>query len=167
MTRRPRRLEDLDQIGVGLAQHQNGAGLDDPGLLPGDLLTGVAQVLHVVELDVGDHRHLAVDDVGGVPQATEAHLDDRDVDGDVGEPLERGAVDDLEVARLVGQEVFERGDVHEDAVEVVVGDRLAVPRHALVEALQVRARVGADREAVGREQRGDHARHAGLAVGAR
>ena len=43
----------------------------------------------------------AVDDVRRVPGAAEADLDHRDVDRDVGEPVERGRGEDLEVARPV------------------------------------------------------------------
>ena len=48
--------------------------------------------------DVGDHGDLGVDDVGRVPPAEQADLDHGDVDGDVGEPAERGGGDRLEVA---------------------------------------------------------------------
>ena len=55
--------------------------------------------LGVVEPDVGDDRDLRVDHVRGVPAAEHPDLDHHDVDGDVGEPAERGGGDDLEVAR--------------------------------------------------------------------
>ena len=124
------------------------------------------EVLDVVELDVGDHRDLAVDHVGGVPAAPEAHLDDRDVDGHVGEPLQGGGVDDLEVAGAVVEHQLDVGDAQEDAVEVVVGDGLPVPGDALVEPLQVGAGVGAHREPRGHEQGGGDPRRRRLAVGA-
>ena len=69
-----------------------------------------AEVLDVVELHVGDDRDPAVDHVGGVPRAAEPDLDHRDVDRDVGEPLERGGVDDLEVAGPVREELLDVGD---------------------------------------------------------
>ena len=124
---RPACGEDRRELGVGLAEHERRARLHDPGLLLGDPGPGRAEVLDVVELDVGDHGDLAVDHVGGVPAAPEAHLDDRDVDGHVGEPLQGGGVDDLEVARAVVEHQLDVGDAQEDAVEVVVGDGLAVP----------------------------------------
>ena len=58
------------------AEHRDRAGLDDPGLVPGDLESRRAQVLGVVQADRRDHRDVAVDDVGGVPGAAEPDLDD-------------------------------------------------------------------------------------------
>ena len=61
---------------------------------------GRSEILDVVDAHVGDDRDVAVDDVGRVPRSAHADLDDRDVDGFVGEPAERGRGDDLEVRRL-------------------------------------------------------------------
>ena len=72
--------------------------LDDPRLLPGDVGQRRAGELVVVHADVGDDGDLGVDDVGGVPPPEQADLDDGDVDGDVGEPAERGRRARLEVA---------------------------------------------------------------------
>jgi hypothetical protein len=40
----------------------------------------------VVDVDLVEHGDVAADEVGGVPAAAHADLEDADVDGDVGEP---------------------------------------------------------------------------------
>ena len=47
----------------------------------------------------------------------------------------------------------------------LVADRIEVPRQALVDALEVGARVGADRQSVLAQQRRDHPGRGSLAVG--
>ena len=93
-------------------------------------------------------------------------LDDGDVDGDVGEPHERGRGEDLEVARPVGQVALDARDSGEQVGEVVVADRLVVPGEALVDPLEVRARVGADRQARRGQELDRDPHHRRLAVGA-
>ncbi len=129
--------ERMGQPWVGLADHHRAARLDDAGLLGGDVQRGGPGVLGVVDPDVGDHGNLRLADVGGVPPAEQAHLDDGDVDRDVGEPAERGGGDGFEVAGVHprdGLEVCHRGHL---LGELVVADRLAVAADALVEAFEV------------------------------
>ena len=76
---------------------EEAAGLDDAGLLVGDVLGGVAQQVRVVQGDRGDHGHLAVADVGGVGDAAQAHLDHGHVDRLVGEDGEAQDGQALEV----------------------------------------------------------------------
>ena len=139
--------EDVDQIRIGLAHHDGAPRLDDAGLLAGDVGEGRAGELGVVESDVGDHRHLCVDDVGGVPSAEHADLDHRDIDRDVGEPAERGRSDSLEVGGADPGDRLEVGDAGDLLGEVVVADRFTVALDPFVDAFEVRAGVGADRRA--------------------
>ena len=69
-------------VGLGvLRQGDEGAvGAEDAGLLAGDLGDGVAEVLLVVEGDVGDDREQRIDDVGSVEATAEADLEDGDLD---------------------------------------------------------------------------------------
>jgi hypothetical protein len=71
-------------------------GLDDAGLLEGDLFEGVAEVLLMVVSDRGDGTHRRSNDVGRVESAAEADLDDRDLDAARPEQLERGGGRGLE-----------------------------------------------------------------------
>ena len=120
-----RRLaEHGDEVRVDLADHRRRAGLDDPGLLPGDVGQRRAGELVVVHADVGDHGDLGVDDVGGVPAPEQADLDDGDVDGDVGEPAERRRRAGLEVARPDAGQPLEVGDGGDLLGELLVADRL-------------------------------------------
>ena len=69
-------------VGLGmLGEGDEGAvGAEDAGLFAGDLGDGVAEVVLVVEGDVGDDGEEGVDDVGGVETAAEAYFEDGDVD---------------------------------------------------------------------------------------
>ena len=119
----------------------------------------------VVAPDVGDHGDVGLDDVGGVVAAEQPDLDDRHVDGLVGEPRERRRGEQVEVAGPIGEQRLDRRDLGDDLGEVVVADRLAVAADALGDRLEVGAGVGADGEAVGPEQGGDHPGGGALAVG--
>ena len=57
------------------------AGLDDAGLLGGDLGQGVAQHLGVVQADGGDGADRRVDDVGGVEPPAQPGLQHLEVHG--------------------------------------------------------------------------------------
>ncbi len=164
--RRPR-LEDLDQIRILLADHDVGARFDDARLLAGHVAAPVPRQVGVVLADVGDDRDVAVDHVGRVEQAEQAHLDDGHIDGDLGEPGERRRGEQLEVGRLHPRERTERGDLADDLAEGVVADRFEVPLEAFVDALEMRARVGADGEARLDEQRRGEPGNRTLAVRAR
>ena len=146
--------EDRAQLGIGLPEHECRARLDDPGLLGGDRPAPVADEVGVVGPDVRDDGDGAVGDVGGVVAAEHPDLDDGDVDGDLGEPAERGRRRQLEPARLDAGERGQLGELGEHLGELVVGDGLAVAADALVEAMEVRARVGTDRQTrLGHERR--------------
>ena len=56
------------------------------------------------------------------------------------------------------------GDRSQEVVELVVGDRLALVRDALVHPFEVRARVRTDRQANGGKELRDHACRRRLAV---
>ena len=63
------------------------AGLDDPGLHPGDLSRGIPQGPGVVQADGADHGGFrGGDHVGGVPFAAHAHLQHGDIAAHMGEP---------------------------------------------------------------------------------
>ena len=80
--------QDLGRVDRLRGADQEAAGLDDAGLLVGDVPGGVAEQFRVVQGDRGDHGHLAVADVGGVGDAAQAHLDHGDIDRLVGEDRE-------------------------------------------------------------------------------
>ena len=106
--------DDRDRVGRAL-----GGLRDDAGLLAGDAGDVVAEVFDVVDADRGDHRDRRVDHIGGVPSPAHTHLDDRDVDGRVGERGERHGGEDLELAhrraagglRLLVDHLHERLDL--------------------------------------------------------
>ena len=128
------------------------------------------QVLGVVERDGRDDGDPRVDDVGGVPRAAHADLDDGDVDRRVGEEGVGHADHDLEEAH---RDVAARVDHLHVRRDVVVGldealgaHRLAVQDDPLPDRLQVRAGEAADAQAEPAQQFVDHPRRRRLAVGA-
>ena len=157
-----------------LRDDRDRARLDDARLLAGDAGDGVAEVVAVVEPDRGDDRHDAVGDVGRVPAAAEADLDDRDVDGRIGEGGERQRRHDLEVRQrhaTVGRRVgVDDGHVGLDLLprrqQALRRDRLPVEADPLAGVGQVRRREQAGAQAERAQQRLDHPRRGALAVGA-
>jgi hypothetical protein len=160
--------DDLEHVVVlGLADH-GGAVLDDAGLLDRHLGRGVAQ-LGVVEGDPVDHRHLPVDQVGGVPGAAHADLDHLGVHRQLGEPGEgedgQGLV---EGHRLVAGPVDlgqERLQVRPGLGELVGGDGSGGQRDPLTHVLEVGAGVDPGPDPEGGQQGRDHPGGRGLAVG--
>ncbi len=108
----------------------------------------------MVELDVRDDRDLTVSHVRRVPPAEQPDLDHDDVDRHVGEPAVRGGGQDLEVRRFDAGQRLGVGHAPDRLAELVVADGRPVDRDALVDPLQVRAGVGADREPVDLDQAG-------------
>ena len=133
--------EDRGQLGVGLAQYQGRAGLDDPRLLPGDVGPGRPDHLGVVEGDVGDDGDDPVGHVRAVPAAAEPDLDHGRVGGHVREPTERGRGEDVEVRRRRRQHRLHQRHRLDDLGQVAVGDRLAVPGKPLVDVKYLDCRV--------------------------
>ena len=90
---------------------------------------GVAEVLLVVEGDVGDDGEEGFDDVGGVEAASHAHFEDGDVDFLLREVEEGQGGEGFEEAGVVGrgarfgdQAAGGVVDLEVEAGEVVVGD---------------------------------------------
>ncbi len=160
-------------VGFGvLGEGDEGAvGAKDAGFFAGDLGDGVAQVVLMVEGDVGDDREEGVDDVGGVETASQAYFQDGDVDrlcvgssagicfisseveeGYRGENLEEAGG----VGEIAGIDETTGGfvDLKVEAGEVFVGYLGAVDLDALVDADQVGRGVEAGAIASGGEDAG-------------
>ncbi|CAB4707048.1 unannotated protein [freshwater metagenome] len=159
----------VDVLGLG-GDHGDRAGLDDAGLLDRDLAWGLAEVARVVDRDRQHDGDRCVDDVGGVPRAAHADLDDGRIDGGVGEGREGHRHDRLEegdrVRLVVVDQREERRHVVERTHEAFVAERLAVHADALGHPLDVRAGEAAGAQVEGAQQRIDHPARRGLAVGA-
>ena len=167
-------LQHLERRRVLLGRDRRGAGLDDARLDGGDLGDRVPEAVGVVEVDRGEHHHVAVGGVGRIPRTAHPDLDNRDVDGRVGEGHESEHRQQLEegegrVARggeFGVDEVDERRDLVPGIRDEPVVDRLAVDHDPLGEPLQVRAREQARAQTVGADDRLDDPRGRRLAVGA-
>ena len=63
-----------------VVEHSGTAPLDDPRLLTGDQGPGIAQLLGVLQADIGDHRRLrGGNHIGGIQAAAQPHLQHHDV----------------------------------------------------------------------------------------
>ncbi len=151
----------------------DGVGLDDAGLLPRDLLDGVAEEVPVVEVDRRDDRDRGVDDVRRVPRAAHADLDDRDVDRQVGERGVRDGHEHLEVGhrraavddRAGVDHLDERDHLVVGAEEALRVDRAPTDGDPLEHRVQVRRGEPTGVQAELAQQRLDDPGRARLAVG--
>ena len=128
----------------------------------------------MVHRNGSDHRDVAVRGVGRVPGSAHPHLEDEHVDGRVGardEGEHREQLEERQWILSVGRELLvDEGDERFDLIpgvgHRVICDRLTVDQDPLREPHEVRAREEAGPQAVRANQRLDHARRRGLAVGA-
>ncbi len=93
--------DDLVGFGVLREGDERAVRAEDAGFLAGDVGDGGAEVVHVVERDVGDDAELGRDDVGGVEAAAEAYFEDGDVDLLFGEVEEGDGGEGLKIAGRV------------------------------------------------------------------
>ena len=116
---------------VDFTHHDGHTGLDDTRLFGSDLRERVAEVLRVVEADVGDDAEDGRDDVRAVQTAAEACLDDGDVhlaaaeivEGHGRGQLEEGGLQAVDEVCVFGHEVH----------HALLRDGLAVDADALAE----------------------------------
>ena len=129
----------------------------------------------VVEVDRGEHRHIPVRRVRGVPRPAHPDLEHQHVDRGVGERDEGQCGQQLEerqglFARLDELRVHqpdERGHLVPRVGDGRIEHREPVDHDAFREALEVRAREKSRAQPVGAQQALDDAARARLAVGAR
>ena len=142
-----------------------------PAFSPAISVDGVAEEPLVVDRDRRDDSDLRVRDVGAVPGAADADLDDRRVDGCVGEGGKGHARQDFEerqwhlAARV--DEVEVRRDLVVRRQEARLVDGTAVKADAFAHGVQVRAGEPAGAQTELTQQRVDHAGGRRLAVRAR
>ncbi len=165
-----RRTRESSAPGCWWASTAIESALMIPAFSPGDRGDVGPEVLGVVQRDRRDDGDPRVGDVGGVPGAAHADLDDGDVDRRVGEQRVGHAHHDLEEAHRVlaarVDHLHVRGDVVVGLDEALGAHRLAVEHDPLPDRLQVRAGEPAHAQAEAAEQLVDHARRRRLAVGA-
>ena len=153
----------------GTAVHHSVAALlEDAGLGQRNLLHGIAQILRMIQADVGDHRHLGhFNDVGGIQRAAHAHFQHHDVALLAAEILEGDAGNQLEFRGGFLHGVRQGLDVLCHRSQIFIGNLHAVHLHPLMEAVDVRR--GVQSRAVARllQNGRGHGGGAALAVGAR
>ena len=128
---------------------QDAVGAQDTGLLPGDLGDRIAQIVLVVERDIGDDRNQGVNDIRRVETAPKPYLQNCDVDrlrftGPFSREVKKSkGRQDLEEARRMGKlPGFDQAagglvDLEVELCEVLVRNLGAVDLDALVNTDQV------------------------------
>ena len=167
-------LQDWHRLGRLLAAEHVSAALDDARLGGRNLGNRVAQALCVVHRNWRKYGHIAIGDVGRVPLATHADLKHEHVDRGIREDREAKHGKRLEECQsgvtlgleLRVDDLDERLDLLPDGVQALVADRLAVDRHALVQANEVRAGEATGAQAMLAQDAFDEASGRGLAVSA-
>ena len=158
--------KDLVGIGVAAVADHRAAGLDDPGLGPGDVRHRGAQLLHVVQPHGGDHRRLRhVDDVGGVQLPAHAHLQHHDLAVFLPEILHGQGGYQLELRRGVLHGVGVGLDTFGQLRQGLVRDLPPVHLHPLVEAVDEGGGVEANPVTGVFQNRRQHGGGGALAVG--
>ena len=146
-------------------------GLMMPGLVGGDQLHGVAQDLHVIQTDAGEHGHPRRQHVGGIDPAAQPHLHHGRVHLLLGEQAEGQGHQRLEVGgrtprRLPACLVQRRlHPMIPQAHQRCSGRHPAADLKALIQDLQMGRQVQAGAIARGRQNGGGHGRRRPLARG--
>jgi hypothetical protein len=131
-------VDRATHLGVHLAEDDGHPGLGDGGLLPGDRVEGIAQLVHVVEGYPRDRRRAGRGDhVRRIEPAADAHLEDREIHLRLAEGEHRRQGHGLEEREL--RPDLER--TREDLLERVVSQRLAVHANPLRQFHQVWRRI--------------------------
>lgn len=144
-----------------------------PGLLGRDGLKGVAEEVRVIHRDWSDHRDLPVGDIGGIPSATHADLDHRDIDRRVGE----GGIGDGDQHLEIGHprsalgkaariDDLDDGDhLLIDLQEALDADRLTAEGDPFAQRMQMRRGEPAHAKSAGAQQTFGDPGGGGLAIG--
>src|SRR5450755_1324712 len=152
--------------------YYDSAGTDDAGFFFGNLSDGFAQILLMIEGDVGDDAEARIDHVGCIQTSPHADFEDDDVGTAAGEIFEAHGSQHLEKAGMPGQIAFRNQalgsavDYVVEQSEIFVGDGGAVEANALVDADQMRRSVEASLKAGGLQDGCQRSSGGTLAVGA-
>ena len=158
-------LENGRGLWNALPYQRGDTGLENAGLLPGNLLQGISEERHVVKADGRDYgKKRLLQDIGAVQAATQAGFDDGDVYAFVGKPAEGHAGSDFKEGKLVLRDPGEPAG--EEVENVLLGDHSLSGDHALTEIQEVGRCEKACLEAAATEGRCQHIGHGTFAVGA-
>jgi hypothetical protein len=165
-------LGDQRRGGLGGLRHGDGghAGLEDAGLVPGDLAQAIAQDSHVVVADRADQRDQRREHVHGVVAPAQADLHHRQLHAALGEPAQGQQQADVEGGgRAVGRRVESVEDgarARYQIDQLALRDRPAVHLDALAVGAEVRRGEQPGAQPGGAGDRLDHRGGAALALGA-
>jgi hypothetical protein len=126
----------------------------------------------VLEADIGEHAEARVDHAGRVVAAAEAGLDDGHLHAALRHLPERGGGEQFELGDMVvlGKRAVDAlrrpAGAGDGAGEFLGGELAAAHQHALAVGDQMGREIGAGAQPMALEDRCDHARGRGLAVGA-
>ena len=162
-------LDDRKRLARLRGHDRRHVGLEDAGLLGGDLADGVAEMLGMIERHRGDHgRQRTLDHVGGVEPPAQADLEQQHVGRmarEQQEPRRGGDLEHRDRRARVGALAF-----GQRIAELIVVDEPSLARaaepEALVEAHQMRRGVDVHAQARRLQDRAHEGDGRALAVGA-
>ena len=157
--------EDRRRLGLCLSDNDGAIGLDDPRLLPGNFFQCIAEKLHVVVPDIGNHTHHRSDDIRRIEPTSHTHLNHRDLHTVSGKTVERNGCCNLEKRRL--NPVDRLAIPFYELDDLLLADLLSIDPDPLTKILQM-GRRKESRSVSGRHQRrSNHVRHGPLPIGSR
>ncbi len=159
--------DNLHDFRVVLVEDDVGAGLDDTGLGARDFGECVAEILGVLEADVGDHGDFwGIDHIGGVKFAAETYFENHKVAPLTVEVLHADRRNELELARMILHGLRLGAHALGDFAQSFLRDILAAHLDALPEILDIRGREKACPIARLAQNALDHGAGRAFAVGA-
>ena len=156
---------DAERSRLSLADDGRHGFLENAGLFEGDLLQGVAEVLGVLTIDVGDGGGYRRDDVGGVEAPAQSHLDQCQIDFVLLKQVKSNRRGQLEIGRRRRHLLGDALEIRQRRVQRRVFNRTGVDEEALANIDDMGAGVAA-RTHAGRPAHGvDHGQDAAFSVG--
>ena len=128
---------------IRIADHRRPAGAENACLLGADAFTRIAEIVHMIEVDVGDHGTVRIEHIDGIQSPAESDFKNHGVQFVLAEDVPGGECAELEIGqRRIAASRIDRSA--ERRCRLLVTRRSAVDSHALVVAQQVGRGIEAD-----------------------
>ena len=157
-------LEDVAQIWVALANDEHRVGFGNADLLPSDFAAPVTLLIGVVGTDVGHHRHVGIDDVGGIETPENTNLNHGNFDSLDGEDSVCGRGQQFEVAGRILRHLGHGSERQDLFGEQLFAHGLAIDLDPFSDRRQVRARIAPNPQTLGLQESCNHRGRRTLAV---
>ena len=102
--------ENFGQAGVSFSKHHSFSRRNNPRFLFSNFGPRGAKVFDVVNINIRYYRYGRIDNIGGIPSATEPHFYYCYIDRNISEKCKGGCSEDLEITRRRNKKFFYRSD---------------------------------------------------------